>query len=198
MVQGESGKDKTYWEIQRFLYNNGSAISKEIYENCTCAKATFYKYLDELYEAGNIICKPQRGRGRDLYELSEKAFDKIEEEVVKQKLKEEIDRLPVKQIKSLYEFIDKILMKCVDLTLDKAFMDSLLQGLREGKISKEQIDEVKKKYAEQKEALFTERSYFFTQEEIDQMSRAILAGEESEVMSKKRIEWFEKWFGTLI
>ncbi len=198
MARGESSKDKTHWEIQGFLAEKGSATSKEIYDKCTCAKATFYKYLDDLYEAGTIICKPQRGRGGDLYELSEKAFDEIKEEVMRQKLKEEIDRLPLKRIKSIYEFIDTILMKCVDLTIDSAFKDSLLQGLIEEKISKKQISEVKRKYAEQKKDLFTQRPNFFTQEDIDRMSRAIIAGEESEFMSEKRIKWFEKWFGTLI
>jgi predicted transcriptional regulator len=197
MTKGESSREKTKWEIESYLCTNGPSTSRELFEKCTCAKATFYKYLDELIESGDIICKLQRGRGEHLYEPSEKARNLIEEKAMKQKLKDEIDKLPMKQIRTLYEFVDKTIMKSVSLILDTVELEKLLEGLQKGKILKEQIGELREKYAQQKKALFAERPYFFTNEDIDKMTLASLL-EKGDAFSQERIKWFEKWFGTLV
>jgi predicted transcriptional regulator len=198
MVQGESSREKTRLEIQKFLCDNQSSTSKKIWENCTCSKATFYKYLDELYDDDIVICKPQRGKGEDLYELSAKGRDQTKEEILKEKFKDEIDRLPATHIRTLYEFVDKILMRTVSLILDTVILERLLQDLRQGKISNAKLDEMRRQYNEQKKLVFEQRPHFFTQEDIDQMSRAPLSEKESDILSQERIKWFEKWFGTLI
>jgi hypothetical protein len=75
LPQGESSRDKIYEDIFSFLIlNNKPATSQEMLqhwrESALCAKATFYKYLNQLCENGRLICNPKRGAGKDEYEVS--------------------------------------------------------------------------------------------------------------------------------
>ena len=108
MPQGESSREIVRWKIQEFLYN-GPATSTKIVEVCNAAKATVYKYLNELCEEEKVIWKPKRGQGKSTYELSDKVKDEVRLLLEKQDFHKLADSLDVKWLNPLSNMIHKIL-----------------------------------------------------------------------------------------
>ena len=105
MVRGESSREKVRWQIQTYLLN-GPAISTKIVEYCNAAKATVYKYLNELCEEEKVIWKPERKRGESTYELSNEAKDEVTLLLEKQEIKAEIDQMTPQKIQEFKKFLD--------------------------------------------------------------------------------------------
>lgn len=105
MPQGESSREKVSRQIQEFLLN-GPATSTKIVESCSAAKATVYKYLNELVEEGKVIWKPQRERGKSTYELSNEAKDEIKLLLEKQEIQKKIDQMTPQKIQEFKKFLD--------------------------------------------------------------------------------------------
>ena len=192
MARGESTREKTKFEILNFLFKNEkSQHFKDLEHICSGARNTVKKYLEELKDEGLI---EQSLKGRHPYFLTEKGKEYAETESLKQKLKDQIDELSVERTKSLYELMDKLVMKSAILTVDKVILEKMLHDFRNGKISKEKLAEIEKDYAKWKKETWAKQR-FFSDEEIDKMARATLSQEEIEKLKKARSKWFEKWFG---
>ena len=104
LPKGESSREQVCWQIQEFLLNN-SATFTQIVESCDAAKATVSKYLTELVDEGTIIWKPKRKRGKNKYELSEKAKDEVVLLLEKQKIKTQIDQMSPQKFQELKHFL---------------------------------------------------------------------------------------------
>jgi predicted transcriptional regulator len=105
LPKGESSREKVRLQIQKFLLN-GPTTSTKIVESCNAAKATVYKYLNELCEEGRVIWKPQRKRGESTYELSNEAKDEVTLLLEKQEIKTEIDQMAPQKIQEFKKFLD--------------------------------------------------------------------------------------------
>lgn len=192
MTQGESTREKTKVEILLFLFQNEKPQHfKDLEYNCSGARNTVKKYLEELKDEGVI---EQSLKGHHPYFLTEKGKEYVETTSLKRKLKDQIDRLPVERIRSLYELIDKLLMKAVSLTVDKVMLEKMLHDFRNGKVSEEKLAEIEKDYAKWKKEPWGKQR-FFSEEEIEKMALTTLSHEEIEKLKKARNKWFEKWFG---
>ena len=192
LARGESTREKTKFEILNFLFQNEKPQHfKDLEHNCSGARNTVKKYLEELKDEGLI---EQSLKGRHPYLLTEKGKKYVETESLKRKLKDQIDELSVERTKSLYELMDKLVMKSAILTVDKVILEKMLNDFRNGKISKEKLAEIEKDYAKWKKETWAKQR-FFSDEEIDKMARATLSQEEIEKLKKARSKWFEKWFG---
>lgn len=192
MTGGESTREKTRFEILFFLFQNEKPQHfKDLEYNCSGARNTVKKYLEELKDEGVI---EQSLKGRHPYFLTEKGKKYVETTSLKRKLKDQIDRLPVERIKSLYGLIDKLLMKAVSLTVDKVMLEKMLHDFRNGKVSEEKLAEIEKDYAKWKKETWA-KQHFFSEEEIEKMALTMLSHKEIEKLKKSRIKWFEKWFG---
>jgi len=106
LPKGESSREQVRWQIQKFLFLNGPATSKEIIEACDVAKATVYKYLNELCDEGKLIWKPQRKRGKSTYELCNEAKDEVKLLLEKQGIKTKIDQMTPQEIQEFQKFLD--------------------------------------------------------------------------------------------
>jgi len=107
MVRGESSRGKVRLQIQQFLLN-GPTTSTKIVTACNSAKATVYKYLNELIEEGKVIWEPQRGRGKSTYELSNEAKDEIKLLVEKREIRKKIDQIPPEFLQDLNKLLDSL------------------------------------------------------------------------------------------
>ncbi|MDH5745437.1 MAG: hypothetical protein OEZ21_00575 [Candidatus Bathyarchaeota archaeon] len=104
--KGESSREQVRWQIQKFLFLNGPATSTDIVKTCNAVKATVYKYLNELYDEGKLIWKPQRKRGKSTYELSNEAKDEVKLLLEKQEIKTKIDQMAPQKIQEFKKFLD--------------------------------------------------------------------------------------------
>jgi len=192
LTRGESTREKTRFEILRFLLQNEKHQRfNDIELTCSGSRNTVKKYLEELKDEGLI---EQSLKGRHPYYLTHDGKKYTENEILKRKLKAQIDELSVERIKSLYELMNDLIMKCVVLTVDKAILEKMFESFRRGEISEEKLAEMEKEYAKWNNEVWTDRR-FFSEEEIDRMARARLSREEIENLMKARDEWFKKWFG---
>lgn len=191
MVRGESTRERTASEILDFLFDNEEPQHfKDIEHNCSAARNTVKKYLEELKDEGIV---KQSLKGRHPYFLTDKGRKHAEIEFQKRELKQEIDELPAERIRSLFQFVDLLLMRSVRLTFDKIVLEKTLQDFRRGKIPEEKLDEIQKEYARVGEEIENRR--FFSDEEIRRMAYTSLSREEIESLATARIKWFKKWFG---
>ena len=108
MMQGVSGREEVQWEILSLLYKK-QATTKELRKNCSASKATFYKYLNELWKEGKIICMPQRGRGNDVYTLSKESREETKLWLEKQPLLKEIEQMTSEEILRLKHIMALVL-----------------------------------------------------------------------------------------
>ena len=128
LTRGESSREKTRYEIQKFLLN-GPARAKEIVEACDAAGATVYKYLDQLHIEDKIVWNPKRGRGKATYELSDKAKREIQKELlIREKTKklgglsiEELEQLDLETLFHLQNEILRIRKEKKDIQWEKMY-----------------------------------------------------------------------------
>ena len=106
-MQGQSSREEVRLQIQKFLLN-GAASSTKIVQVCDAAKATVYKYLNELCEEGKVIWKPERKRGKSTYELSNEAKDEVKHLLEKQEIKTRIDQMTPQKIQEFKKFLDSL------------------------------------------------------------------------------------------
>lgn len=191
MTKGESSRERVKFEILGFLFQNGEPQHfKDIERNCSGARNTTKKYLEELKDEGFV----QQGlKGRHPYSLTDKGRKQAEIELQKGVLKQHIDELSAERITSLYELVDKLVMKSIRLTVDKVMLEKLLEHFRKGMISEEKLDEIKKDYATLGKEIETRR--FFSDGEIKRIAYTPMSIEEIKKLTSLRIKWFEKWFG---
>ena len=191
MTRRESTGEKTKSEILDFLFENEKPQHfKDIERNCSAARNTVKKYLEELKDEQVI---EQSLKGRHPYFLTDKGRKYAETEFQKRELKQHIDELSAERIRSLYELVDRLVMKSVRLTVDKVVLEKMLQDFRRGKISEEKLDEIEEDYSRLGKELENHR--FFSDEEIKRIAHTSMSREEIEKLSTARIKWFEKWFG---
>lgn len=191
MARGESSRERAKFEILEFLFQNGEPQHfKDIERNCSGARNTTKKYLEELKDEGII---EQSLKGRHPYFLTDKGRKHAEIEFQKRKLKQQIDELSAERIRSLFELMDRLVMKSVRLTVDKVVLEKMLRDFRRGKISEEKLDEIKEDYSKLGKEL--EKHRFFSGEEINRIAHTPMSREEIEELTTARIKWFEKWFG---
>jgi len=192
MFQGESSEDIVKFEIIKFLFHKLEPQSfKEIEEHNSASRNTTKKYLEMLKDEGIV---EQSMKGRHPYFLTSDGKRLAEKEFQKQKLKQQIDELSEEQIKSLYDFVNEVLMKAVTLTVDNAMLEMIFEKFREGKITDDKIDKVLE--AKDKTVNELKNRKFFTDEEINKMVYSKPSSKEDiEKLTKARITWFEKWFG---
>jgi len=112
-LQGQSSREEVRLQIQKFLLN-GAASSTKIVQVCDAAKATVYKYLNELYEENKVGWKPQRGRGKSTYELSDEMKSEIEKKLLKDDLYDLTDSFDVKWLRMLRNLLDNMRKEGID------------------------------------------------------------------------------------
>lgn len=191
MVKGESSRERAKFEILEFLFQNGEPQHfKDIERNCSGARNTIKKYLEELKDERFI---EQSLKGRHPYFLTAEGRKHAEIEFQKRKLKQQIDELSAERVRSLYEFIDRLVMKCVRLTVDTVLLEKMLRDFRRGKISEEQLHKIEQSYSKLGKKIENRR--FFSDEEINRIAHTPMSREQIEKLTTARIKWFEKWFG---
>ncbi len=192
MLQGESCEERVKFEIIKFLFQKVEAQNfKEIEENCSASRNTTKKYLEVLKDEGIV---EQSMKGRHPYYLTDNGKKLAEKEFQKQKLKQQIDELSEEHLKSLYEFVNKILMKAITLTVENAMLEVIFKKFREGKLPEDKIDRILE--GKDKTVNKLKARKFFTEEEIETMVHLnVSSKKEIEKLAKTRMKWFEKWFG---
>jgi hypothetical protein len=142
MTQGESSQEKIYDTIFLFLIkNNNPATAKEIRAHCDCAKATFYKYLNELYAERRLDCIPKRGTGNDEYKITTKWSNKMRKKLNQQPRNSPFSWREFKEVLKKNEELERKVAELEEQAGeaglsedDLADIQRLLRGLREGKL----------------------------------------------------------------
>jgi hypothetical protein len=132
-------------------------------------------------------------KGRHPYYLTDKGKKLAEKEFQKRKLKQQIDDLSEERLKSLFDFVNKILMKAVRLTIDNTLLELTFERYRDGTIPKDKINDFLEANAKISRELKSRD--FFTEEEIEKMVLSTMFTKDIQSLTKARMDWFVKWFG---
>ncbi len=105
LSERQSTKEEVCFKIQEFLLKK-SANFRQIVEICEVDKDTVSKYLDELLDEGKIVVKPKRKQGIEKYALSFEGRKTTKLLLEKQKIKNQIDKMPPKKFQEFKKFLE--------------------------------------------------------------------------------------------
>lgn len=104
LTRGESTREKTRFEILKFLYENeGLQLFKNIEANCSESRGTVKKYMDELKDERLV---EQSLRGRHPYFLSEKGKRYVKQELLRRDFYDLTDSFDIKWLEMLRNLLD--------------------------------------------------------------------------------------------